>query len=136
MLFNVIREPSRYVVTGIHKQNLIGIWIRKEVRIPVLKQLNTKLRNRMIYCGSGSHFGKFSVSVPVPGSRPYLAIFQQQKKLYKILPFQCQKQRSFPENWPLIMLDPDLNPVPELFSVLVPLRQKFSLTRLRLHTTD
>jgi hypothetical protein len=73
----------------------------------------------IIYCGSGSDFGKVSIQP---------SVFQQN------LAFQCKKQRCVPKNWPLIfyfltlafhsMLDPDPNPVPEpeteCTTVLVP----------------
>jgi hypothetical protein len=42
----------------------------------------------MIFCGSGFDFGK--VLVPVPA-----LVIQKQKKLHKILPFQCIRSRLF-----------------------------------------
>ncbi len=79
------------------------------------------------------------IAVPAPKFRFRIqpSVFQQN------LPFQCKKQRCFPENWPLIfyfltlvfhsMLDPVPNPVPEpeteCTTVLVPapLRQKVAV---------
>jgi hypothetical protein len=49
----------------------------------------------MIYYGPGSLFGKvfFPVSAPIPVPVPdpdlFSKVFQQQKKLYKNVPFQC-----------------------------------------------
>ncbi len=82
----------------------------------------------MIYCGSGSvsYFGKVLVPVPAPVPVPdpdLFSSFSSTKTLYKILPFQCQKQHCLPESWPLIfkfftfvlhfMLDSDPNLVPK-----------------------
>jgi hypothetical protein len=54
------------------------------------------------------------------GSRQYSALFSKNKKLHKILPFQCQKElisRNLASHFFIFfihfMLDPDPNPVPE-----------------------
>jgi hypothetical protein len=51
--------------------------------------------------GSGSDFGK--VLIPVPDPDNIYDSFPRIKNLYKILPFQCQKQHYFPKSWPLIL---------------------------------
>jgi hypothetical protein len=73
----------------------------------------------MIYYSSGSDFGQVSVPVQVSAPVPN----PTKIGVYKIMPFQCQKQHYFPERWPLIFdfltlfisfcVDLEPNPAPE-----------------------
>jgi hypothetical protein len=94
-----IPHPQHIIYYYLSYVNLTAFCLDKHSRLTDCFSHNQCCRTVMIYCGSGSDFGKLLVPVPDPNNIWHS--FPNKKNWHKILPFQCQKQQHyFPESWP------------------------------------